>query len=211
MVLFPASEMVSRQRLLLATNNPGKVLEMEALLADLPWLDVVSPDEIGLDLDIDEAGAGFAENAALKAHAYAQASGLPALADDSGLEVEALGGAPGLYSNRFFPGADTDAKRRAALVQRLAGLPRPWKARFRSTVCLASPDGSEDFAVGECRGEIIPEERGEGGFGYDRIFLVEGLDKTMAELNMAEKNQLSHRAKAMEKIKKIMVKVTSED
>jgi XTP/dITP diphosphohydrolase len=196
--------MVPRQRLLLATNNPGKVLEMRALLADLSYLELATPADLGLDLDVDESGAGFAENAALKARAFAQASGLAALADDSGLEVEALGGAPGLYSNRFFPGAVTDAQRRAALLERLAGLPRPWTARFRSTVCLAQPDGSEDFAEGECRGEIVPEERGEAGFGYDRIFLVQGIGKTMAELSMAEKNQLSHRARAMEKIKKLL-------
>jgi XTP/dITP diphosphohydrolase len=196
--------MVLRRRLLLATNNPGKVLEMQALLADLTSLELITPADLGLELDIDESGAGFAENAAIKARAFAQVSGLPALADDSGLEVEALGGAPGPYSNRFFPGGDTDAKRRAALLGRLARLRPPWKARFRSTICLADPDGSEVFAEGECRGEIIAEERGEGGFGYDRIFLIEGLGKTMAELTLAEKNQLSHRARAMAKIKEIL-------
>ncbi len=194
--------MLPPKRLLLATNNPGKVDEMKGLLADLPDLKLVTPAELGLNLDVEESGKDFAENAALKARTFAVAGGLPALADDSGLEVNALDGAPGLYSNRYFPGADTDAKRRAALLQRLAGLPRPWKARFRSTVCLALPDGAEYLAEGQCRGEIIPEERGEGGFGYDRIFLIEGIGRTMAELSMAEKNQLSHRARAMAKMKK---------
>jgi len=174
---------------------------MKGLLADLPTLKLVTPAELSLNLDVEESGKDFAENAALKARAFAVTSGLPALADDSGLEVEVLDGAPGLYSNRYFPGADTDAKRRAALLARLAGLPRPWTARFRSTVCLALPDGSQHLAEGECRGEIVPEERGEGGFGYDCIFLIEGMGRTMAELSRAEKNQLSHRAKAMEKIK----------
>lgn len=177
---------------------------MKGLLADLPGFQLVTPAELGLTLDVEESGKDFAENAAIKAQAFAKAGGLPALADDSGLEVDALDGAPGLYSNRFFPGADTDAKRRAALLARLAGLPRPWTARFRSTVCLAFPDGSQHLAEGECRGEIVLEERGEGGFGYDRIFLVEGEGRTMAELRMAEKNQLSHRARAMTKMKEIL-------
>lgn len=201
--------MLPPKRILLATNNPGKADEMRGLLADLPDLKLVTPAELGLNLSVEESGKDFAENAALKAHAFAKASGLPALADDSGLEVDALDGAPGLYSNRYFPGADTDAKRRAALLERLAGLPRPWTARFRSTVCLAMAHGSQHLAQGECRGEIVPQERGEGGFGYDRIFLIEGMGRTMAELSMAEKNQLSHRAQAIEKVKEKLQELLS--
>ncbi len=205
-------------KLLLATTNRGKIEELSALLADLA-VNVVSPADLDLDLQVDESGGTYAENAALKAGAYAAASGLPALADDSGLEVDALGGAPGLHSARFAPqpGA-TDADRRAHLLRALVGKPQPWTARFRSTICLAYAAPKEGaangvsgvlrppkklqtfFAEGECRGQISPIERGEGGFGYDRIFIVEGQGRTMAELGLLEKNRLSHRAMAMAKM-----------
>lgn len=192
------------QRLLLATTNPGKLEELRALLADLP-VELIAPPELGLELDVQEKGKDYAENAALKARAYAAASGLPALADDSGLEVDALGGAPGLHSARFspLPGA-TDVDRRAHLLLALAGKPQPWTAVFRSTICLALPSGDAYFAAGECYGQISPVERGTGGFGYDRLFVVEGLERTMAELGMTEKNSLSHRAKAVTGIRRIL-------
>jgi XTP/dITP diphosphohydrolase len=186
------------QRLLIATANPGKVEEIRALLNDMPGIELVTPPDLGLDMDVAESGGSYGENAALKAVAFAKASGLPSLADDSGLEVEALGGAPGLYSARYAPQANaTDADRRAYLLEQLAGKARPWTATFRSTVCIATPHGATSLAEGECRGEIIPEERGEGGFGYDPIFVVADLGRTMAELGIAEKNQLSHRARAI--------------
>ncbi|HSS96312.1 MAG TPA: RdgB/HAM1 family non-canonical purine NTP pyrophosphatase, partial [Terriglobales bacterium] len=188
-------------RLLLATNNPGKVQELKALLADNPSLDILTPEKVGVELSVEETGSTYQENAELKAVACAKASQLPCLADDSGLEVDALNGAPGLYSNRYFPGAHTDAERRAALRAALADFPKPWTAKFRSYVCLALPDGKRFVAEGECGGEVIAGERGEGGFGYDQIFLIAGLGKTMAELSLSEKNQLSHRARAIEKIK----------
>lgn len=193
-------EFKSLAKLLLATTNRGKIEELSALLADLA-VNVVSPADLDLDLQVDESGGTYAENAALKARAYAAASGLPALADDSGLEVDALGGAPGLHSARFAPqpGA-TDTGRRAHLLQALAGKLQPWTARFRSTICLALPDGRIHLAEGVCRGEISLSERGQGGFGYDRIFIVEGQGRTMAELSMAEKNRLSHRAMAVAKM-----------
>jgi XTP/dITP diphosphohydrolase len=179
--------------LLLATTNPGKRRELRALLAGLP-LSLVLPQERGIVLQVEETGADYAANAALKARAYAQASGLWTLADDTGLEVEVLAGAPGLYSARA---AGSDAERREQLLVRLAGHTRPWSACFRCAAALAGPSNTLDLAEGVCPGEIIPEARGQHGFGYDPIFLVAGTSQTMAELTMAQKNELSHRARAL--------------
>lgn len=184
-------------RLLLASTNPGKLLELHDLLQGAP-LSLVSPQQLGLDLLVSEEGSSYAENAALKAQAFAHASGLNSLADDSGLEVDVLGGAPGLRSHRFAPQPEaSDADRRAYLLEQLQGLPRPWRARFFCAVAVAVPGGPVHLAEGECPGEIIPEERGEQGFGYDPIFLVDGLGRTMAELNLSTKNRVSHRARAV--------------
>jgi XTP/dITP diphosphohydrolase len=201
---FAGNRYLPMQKLLLATTNPGKLEELRALLADLP-VELVAPPELSLHLDVQEKGRDYAENAALKARSFATASGLTALADDSGLEVDALNGAPGLHSARFspLPGA-TDADRRAHLLLALAGKPQPWTARFRSALCLALPNGDAHFASGECHWQIRREERGQGGFGYDRLFVVEGLEQTMAELSMAKKNTLSHRAKAISEMKGIL-------
>jgi XTP/dITP diphosphohydrolase len=197
--------MANPQKLLLATNNPGKVGELRSLLGDLAGIELVTPKNLGIDLDPVEDGKTYAENAAIKALAFVQASGLPALADDSGLQVEALGGGPGLHSARFAPQPNaTDADRRAYLLSQLAGKPQPWPAKFVSTICLALPNGQTFFANGECVGHISPVERGEGGFGYDRIFLMEGRQQTMAELTLAEKNQLSHRARAILAVKDVL-------
>jgi XTP/dITP diphosphohydrolase len=184
-------------RLLIATENRGKRRELQQLLDGLS-IDLVLPSEVGVTLNVEETGSTYAENAALKAVAYASASGLTALSDDSGLEADALNGAPGLYSARYspLPGA-TDADRRAHLLQNLRGKPRPWRARFRATIAVATPDGEVRYADGVCPGEIIPDERGTGGFGYDPIFLLEGQTQTMAELGDEEKNRLSHRGRAV--------------
>lgn len=184
-------------KLLIATNNQGKVLEIRALLQDLR-ADLLVPADIGLDLQVPEDGHTYAENARTKAVAFARASGLISLADDSGLEVEALAGAPGLHSARYLakPGA-TDAERRAYLLRNLQGKPRPWIARFCSAVAVAVPDGDVRLAEGKCDGEIIPEERGSGGFGYDRLFYIPAVAQTMAELSLIEKNRISHRARAV--------------
>lgn len=194
-------------RLLIATNNKGKVREIRALLSPLP-LELLTPDDLGLDLSVNEDGRTYAENASKKAVAFATASGMISLADDSGLEVEALRGEPGLYSARYVPrdGA-TDADRRAFLLQRLLGKPRPWTARFCAAVAIAVPGKGVQSAEGECRGEIIPEERGSGGFGYDPIFLVAPTGHTMAELEMDEKNRLSHRARAILKARVILERI----
>ena len=193
--------------LLLATNNPGKLRELQAIFADLP-IELITPAAIHLDINVDEDGSTYAENAAKKAIAFARASGLTCLADDSGLEVDALDGAPGLYSARYStkPGA-TDADRRAFLLSKLGGKPRPWTARFRATVAIASPEGSVEIAEGICPGEIIPEERGTGGFGYDPIFFMPELEQTMAELPEETKNRLSHRARAVQAAMPILKRI----
>ncbi len=185
------------KKLLIASLNPGKQIEIQALLEAIP-VKLIFPDQIGLDLDVKESGETYAENAARKATAFAEASGLLTLADDSGLEVEVLGGMPGLRSARFAPqpGA-TDADRRAYLLQLLKAYPPPWKAQFRCTVAFAKPQGEIHFSEGVCRGEIIPEERGNYGFGYDPIFWLPEYGRTMAELTMEEKNRISHRAQAV--------------
>jgi XTP/dITP diphosphohydrolase len=151
-------------------------------------------------LDVEEDGSNYAENATKKARAFAAITGLVSMADDSGLEVEALGGAPGLYSARYSlkPGAK-DVDRRAFLLENLnaANARRPWKAQFHATIAVASPNGRVKISEGICPGEIIPEERGNGGFGYDPIFLFPELGLTMAQLSPEEKNRLSHRGRAV--------------
>jgi len=183
--------------LLLATGNSGKIQELHALLCSLP-LELRTPYDLGLDLEIPETGSSYAQNALMKAHAYAQASGLWALADDSGLEVDLLDGAPGLHSARLAGPSSSDRIRRQHLLQLLQPHPRPWRARFRCVVALVHLTKAQITAQGICSGEIIPTERGEHGFGYDPIFLVDGTGKTMAELEMQAKNRLSHRARAIE-------------
>lgn len=183
--------------LLIASSNAGKLREIRAILNDLP-VDLILPSQMGLDLDVVEDGLTYAENASKKAVAYAGASHLVSLADDSGLEVDALGGQPGLYSARYSPLPNaTDADRRRYLLQNLQGKPRPWLAHFHCTVAIAVPGGEVYFAEGDVAGEIIPEERGSDGFGYDPIFYIPELGHTMAELPMDEKNKVSHRARAV--------------
>lgn len=186
--------------LLVASTNPGKLREFQALLAGLP-VRLVLPSSLGITLTVEETGQTYAENAVLKAAAYCHAGGVITLADDSGLEVDALGGAPGLHSARYSPqpGA-SDADRRALLLQNLlAGTaPRPWTARFRCVVAVAVPGGEVELADGAVEGEIIPEERGQNGFGYDPLFFMPELGRTMAELPEEQKNHLSHRGRAVQ-------------
>ena len=184
-------------RLLLASRNPGKIRELSALLAPLT-LEVLTAQDLKLGPQVEETGRDYAENARLKARAMALETGEWTLADDTGLEVDALDGAPGLHSARFSGEGASDADRRARLLGQLARIAKPWTARFCCAVVLSSPTGDVDEAWGECLGEIVSDERGEGGFGYDPVFLVRGTEKTMAELSMTEKNTLSHRAQAVE-------------
>lgn len=188
-------------KLLVATNNPGKMREYEELLQGLPAGTIVTfPVQEGLDLEVEEVGDTFAENACLKATAYAQASGLLTMADDSGLEVDALDGAPGVRSARYAgPGAD-DVDRYRKLLAELAGIPSGERAaRFRCVVATALPGGPVYTAEGACEGRIGFTPRGEHGFGYDPVFIVDGYGgKTLAELEPELKNRISHRARAVE-------------
>ncbi|MBN2256810.1 MAG: RdgB/HAM1 family non-canonical purine NTP pyrophosphatase [Anaerolineaceae bacterium] len=189
--------MTGKKQLLLGTNNPGKIQELSALLAGLQ-LELITPRTLGVELSIEEQGTSYMENAIHKALTWSRLSSLPALADDSGLEVDALSGAPGLLSHRFTGNPNAcDDERRHMLLDKLQLFQRPWFACFIRAVAIASPGQEMITATGYCHGEIIPEERGTNGFGYDPIFLVYPTGKTMAELSMAHKNRVSHRAKAL--------------
>ncbi len=189
-------------RVLIATHNRGKLIEYQQLLAGLP-VDLLTLDDVGIQHDVDETGTTFSENARVKALAYARASGLLTLADDSGLEVDALGGEPGVYSKRYAGDAATDAERNAFLLAKLRGVPRERRgARFRCVIALASPAGEIWESAGACEGEILFAPRGTHGFGYDPVFYFPELGKTMAELPTAEKNRISHRARAAEGARK---------
>jgi XTP/dITP diphosphohydrolase len=188
------------RRLLLATNNPGKVREFRRLLEG-SGMDVVTPAEAGIALEVEETGASYAENAALKARAFAAAGDCLALADDSGIEVDALGGRPGMYSARYGgPGLD-DAGRTARLLEELRGVPPERRtARYRAVVAVAWPGAEEPLLFeGVQEGAIGLEPRGDRGFGYDPVFLVsddrEG--RVQAQLEDEEKDRISHRGQAM--------------
>lgn len=181
-------------RLVVATQNPGKVRELEELLRGLA-LELLPA--AGLP-EVEESGLTFAENAALKARAAAAWAGAWALAEDSGLEVDALDGRPGLHSNRFAGAGTTEEERSAALLVLLLGVPVPRRtARYRAAVAVAAPDGRLWITEGSCEGVILDAPRGDGGFGYDPLFLVTELGRTMAELEPAVKNRFSHRGRAL--------------
>ena len=180
--------MAERRRLVIASGNTGKLREYRELLAG------AGVELVAFDSEVEEVGETYAENAQLKADAGAARSGLPALGDDSGVEVEALGGFPGIRSARLGP---TQEERTAELLRRLEGKPRPWNARFVCVLALADPGQPIQFFEGECRGEIVPEWRGQAGFGYDPVFLVPGTGKTFGEMPAEEKRLYSHRARAV--------------
>jgi XTP/dITP diphosphohydrolase len=185
-------------RLCVATNNIGKQREFVQLLAGWGG-DIVFPGDLGIDLEVDESGASFEENAILKARAYAAASGLPGLADDSGLEVDALGGAPGILSARYAGAGASDQDRRQKLLTALAATPIDRRsARFRCVVAISDPGGRVAVAAGTCEGRIALEPRGTHGFGYDPVFYLPEYGCTMAELRPELKNQISHRARAIQ-------------
>ena len=191
-------------KLLVATTNPGKLREYAAILADLP-LELCSLRDLAIDDDVEETGATFAENALLKARYYATRSGLPAWADDSGLEVAALDGAPGVYSARFAGHGASDSDRNALLLEKLAGLPFHARlARFVCVVALALPDGTAETVEGALHGVIELAPRGDGGFGYDPLFYVVDEDRTLAELPAERKNAISHRARAAQAARELL-------
>ena len=182
--------------LLVATTNLHKLEEYRAIFSDLPYR-LLSLRDIRLDMDVEETGSTFAENAELKARSYAQASGLLTLADDSGLEIDALGGAPGVFSARF-AGEETSYEERFHLIlESLKGLPIEQRvARFRCAIVIAESSGSTRLVEGVIEGVIADAPRGERGFGYDPIFLVPEIGMTTAELTAEDKNRISHRGRA---------------
>lgn len=193
-------------RLVVATKNPGKVRELRALLGDLP-VELVGADDMP---DVEETGTTFAENAVLKARAAAEWSGGWAIADDSGIEVDALDGAPGVYSNRYFGENTTEVDRNAALVRLLADVPPDKRTcRYRAVIAIASPDGRVLVTEGTCEGVVIDEPQGELGFGYDPHFFLPEYGKTMAEIDPKLKNRISHRGRALAEALPILEKLTA--
>ena len=195
---------MSMPKLLLATKNPAKVREYLRLLEGIPY-EIVTLADVSIDQVVDETEATLKENAALKAKAYASLSNLLTLADDSGLEVDALGGEPGALSARFAGEGASDKMRIDYLLAKLLGI--PWEqrnARFQCMIAIASLDGEVALCQGECQGIIAFEPKGDNGFGYDPIFYLTELGKTMAELSMDEKNAVSHRGLAVRKVRRIL-------
>lgn len=183
-------------KLLIATRNRGKLLEYATLLRDSD-LDLVGLADLVVDVLVEESGMTYAENALLKARAHAAATGILSLADDSGLEVDALGGAPGIRTARYGGSGLCDEDRCRLLLQQLVGVPDGSRAaRFRCTIALVWPDEREETVEGICEGSVAHELRGANGFGYDPIFLIPERGATMAELPMEVKNRISHRARA---------------
>ena len=188
--------MTSRPRLLIATHNKGKLRELTELLGDVPY-ELVSLGDLGIHHDVDETGVTFERNATLKAETYCELAGIKTLADDSGLEVDALGGEPGVRSARYAGSDATDAERVEFLLGRLDGKdPGAWSARFRCVIAIAEPGRPTSLYQGSCEGRIVSEPRGDNGFGYDPVFLFPDIGLTMAELSTERKNSVSHRAKA---------------
>jgi XTP/dITP diphosphohydrolase len=191
-------------KLLLATNNKGKVREYKHMLKDLPF-ELVSLAELGINTGVDEVGKTLEENARLKAIVLSRESQLLTLADDSGLEVDVLGGEPGRLSARYAGEGASDRDRVSYLLSRLKGVPPEKRAaRFRCVIAIAQPDGEVELCSGECQGVIALEPRGEEGFGYDPIFYLPELGKTMAELTLEGKNRVSHRGQAAREAIKLL-------
>ena len=187
-------------KIILATQNQGKVRELQELLSDED-IEVLSLLDIPDWEDVEENGETFADNAALKARAAVLRTGLIALADDSGLEVDALDGRPGVYSARFAGEPKDDERNNDKLLQLLEVVSDDKRtARFSCALVLATPDGEEFLTEGTVEGRILRQRRGKGGFGYDPLFFVAEFARTMAELNLAQKNKLSHRAQAFHKV-----------
>ncbi len=198
-----------RPKLLLGTNNQAKVREYRSLLTDLDY-ELVTMAEQGISVAVEEVGESLEENARLKAETIAGKSRLLTLADDSGLEVDALGGEPGRLSARYAGENATDKELITYLLQRLDGVPREKRtARFRCVIALATPGGKVELCSGDCPGLITFEPSGEHGFGYDPIFYLPELDKTMAELTLEQKNKISHRGQAARKAAQVLRNMVS--
>lgn len=195
------------RKLLIATNNKGKLAEYLELLKDLPF-ELTWPEKEGLKLKVEEKTGSYRENAIAKAVTWAKATGLITLADDSGLEVDALGGAPGPVSARY-GGLETDRERYELLLKKMEGIPWPQRtARFRCVIAIAYPDGEVHTFEGVMEGLIALEPKGEHGFGYDPVFFLPELGKTVAQLTLEEKNRLSHRAQAALKARDFLLSLS---
>lgn len=191
-------------KLLLATTNRGKIREICHLLHEVPF-EVVTPIDVGIDVAVKEDKSSYQGNAQLKAEAYSNASGLITLADDSGLEVDALNGEPGIRSARYAGENASDKNRLEYLLARLREVPQGKRAaHFVCVIAIAVPGGKTLFCRGECHGVISFESRGENGFGYDPVFYFPELDKTMAALTLEQKSQVSHRGKAVKEARRLL-------
>ncbi len=189
------------QKIVIATRNKGKIKEMQAMLDDL-GVEIISSEEISGLPEIQETGETFLENAIKKAVETAKYSGLMAIADDSGLEVDALGGRPGVYSSRYAGEQASDRDNYLKLLKEMENIPEQERtARFRAVIVAAKPDGTFIYAEGSCPGRIALEPQGTEGFGYDPVFYLPEREKTMAEISKEDKNRISHRGKAMIKLK----------
>ncbi|MGB2584024.1 MAG: RdgB/HAM1 family non-canonical purine NTP pyrophosphatase [Dehalococcoidia bacterium] len=202
--------MIEPRKLLIATNNLGKLQEYVLLLDGLPF-ELTSLAGERITYEVEEAGSSMERNAILKATAYSRRSGLIAVADDSGLEVDALGGEPGPFSHRYAGENVSDRQRNDFLLAKLSGV--PWEkrgARFRCVIAIAIPRSGVETREGVCEGIIAFDSKGEGGFGYDPIFYLSELDRRMAELTLEEKNEISHRAKAARKVRPILERMAEQ-
>jgi XTP/dITP diphosphohydrolase len=210
--LADAANPTGARRLLIATTNPHKIREFREILAGLPYT-LVSPDDLALSLDVEETGTTFAENAALKAMAWADAANMLALADDSGLEIDALGGEPGIYSARW-AGADVTYEERFQIIlARLAGVPAKRRtARYRAAIAVAgpAPHGLVGVVEGTLEGQIAFAPAGSGGFGYDPIFYVPEQHRTVGQMTADEKHRISHRARAAAAARELLQRLASE-
>lgn len=198
-------------KLILASNNAKKLRELKAILSDMD-VELLSQREAGCDFEVDETGTTFAENAYLKAIAVYEATGEATVADDSGLMVEALNGEPGVYSARYAPGGHdaTDKEKYMYLLSKMEGVEQR-AAKFVTNICCILPGGEIIRTEGECRGEILPYPHGEGGFGYDPVFMPDGFETSMAVLGPEVKNRISHRANALREFKKELRKYNGTD
>jgi XTP/dITP diphosphohydrolase len=202
--------LIKPAKLLVGSNNRGKLREYAELLRGIHF-ELTTLSEQGITEEVEESGSNLKQNAIGKATAYAKLSGLTTMADDSGLEVDALGGEPGPLSHRYAGDNVSDKERNDYLLAKLRNV--PWEkrtARFRAVIAIATPDGKVKTAEGVCEGIIAFDSKGTGGFGYDPIFYLPELGKRMAELSLAEKNKISHRAKAAQKARRILERLAKQ-
>jgi len=194
-------------RIAIASRNPGKTSEIRSICSDWPVEWITADEQEAPWPDIEETGQTYLENALLKARAVAGTLGVPVVADDSGIEVDALGGAPGPRSARYAGEEAADEENLRMLIRAVAGVPAEGRtARYRCVAAVAWPDGREVWAEGTCEGTLVSKARGTGGFGYDPIFVPEGWDRTMAELPPEEKDRISHRGRAFRALRDLLAR-----